>query len=182
MEYVKKHYDITAADICSGKYDPQQLIDPLWWSVSIYDGYEQYERDLTPFTKAQRAVFAIMWYEAEVCNGGHDQFFSNSTGIVWQDALAGFAMIGAAACENNLRAVIEKWGGSVPFDRAQREEMLEKLTYLPEEDDWIDLFAENDSVFYDHEDGLAALIMDYAKDHAEQFVFCGEVEVPADMA
>lgn len=182
MEYVKKHYNITVADILSDKYEPQKLIDPLWWSVSIYDGYERYERDLAPFTKAQRAVFAVMWYEAEVCNGGHDQFFSNSTGIVWQDALAGFGMIGAAECEKNLRDVIEKWGGSVPFDRAERNEMLEKMAYVPEEDDWIDLFGENDSVFYDNEESLEALIMSYAKAHAEQFVFSGEVEVPADMA
>lgn len=182
MEYVKKQYDITAAEIRSGKYDPQDLIDPLWWSVSIYDGYEQYERDLMPFTKEQRAVFAVMWYEAEVCNGGHDQFFSNSTGIVWQDALAGFAMIGAVECEKNLRAVIEKCGGCVPFDRAQRNALLEKLTNLPEEDGWIDLFSEHDAVFYDHEDDLTRLIVEYAKANAEQFVFRGEVEVPADMA
>ena len=30
--------------------DVQGVIEPLWWSVSIYDGEEKYEKDLEPFT------------------------------------------------------------------------------------------------------------------------------------
>ena len=87
MKMISKHFEITKEDILAGKYYPQSLIDPLWWSVSIYDGKEQYEKDLAPFTSSQRAIFAVQWYEAEVSNGGHDQFLCNSTGIVWEDAL-----------------------------------------------------------------------------------------------
>ena len=36
----------------------------------------------------------MIWYIAEVNNGGHDQFYFNSTGIVWKDALAGFGELG----------------------------------------------------------------------------------------
>ncbi len=182
MKLIKKHFHITAEDIVAGKYYPQSLIDPLWWSVSIYDGYEKYEKDLHPFTAAQRAVFAVMWYTAEVCNGGHDQFFSNSTGIVWEDALAGFALIGAKKCEENLRSVIKKWGGNIPFDRDERNEALDSLTYVPDKDKYIDLFGENDSEFYDYEEELEELIMNYAKAHPEEFVFCGEVEVPENVS
>lgn len=178
MKYVKKHFQITAEDILADRYDAGSLIDPLWWSVSIYDGYAQYEKDLQPFTAQQRMLFAVMWYEAEVCNGGHDQFFYNSTGIVWKDALDGFALIGAKECEENFRNVIEKCGGSVPFEREERQKYLDKLTYVPEEDDYIDLFGENDTAFYAFEEDLEALMMKYVKSHPEQFVFSGEVEVP----
>jgi hypothetical protein len=74
--------------------DPMKVIDPLWWTVSIYDSKEKYEKDLKSFSFHQRAVFALMWYMAEVNNGGHSQFYSNSTGIVWEDAMDGFELIG----------------------------------------------------------------------------------------
>lgn len=179
MKMVSKHFEITKEDILTGKYDTQAIIDPLWWSVSIYDGKEQYEKDFTPFTASQRAVFAIQWYGAEVLNGGHDQFLFNSTGIVWEDALKGFEMIGADKCAEILRDVINKCGGSIPFDREEREELLDKITTNPnDEDDPIDLFEDNDSDFYDEDENLETIIMAYVQAHAEDFVFIGDVEVP----
>ncbi len=61
MKMIRKHFEITPEDILAGKYYPQSLIDPLWWSVSIYDGKEKYEKDLAPFTSSQRAIFAVQW-------------------------------------------------------------------------------------------------------------------------
>lgn len=174
MQFKTKHYNITEAGIIGGKYDPMDLIEPLWWSVSIYDSYERYEEDLKPFTNSQRLVFAVMWYESEVCNGGHDQFLFNSTGIVWKDSLEGFELIGAEKCAENLRKVIEKCGGDIPFDRSNRQEMLDKLTN--------DAFRENDSTFYEYEDSLEELIMNYAKANAWEFVFNGTVQVPSDFS
>jgi hypothetical protein len=62
------------------------VIEPVFWSVSIYDGLERYEEDLANFSAEQRLVFAYHWYLSEVNNGGHDQFYYNSSGIVWPDA------------------------------------------------------------------------------------------------
>lgn len=43
----------------------------------------------------QRYLLAINWYFGEVNNGGHHQFFYNSTGIVWEDVvLNGFKHFG----------------------------------------------------------------------------------------
>ncbi|MCR5166375.1 MAG: DMP19 family protein [Oscillospiraceae bacterium] len=179
VKMVSKHYDIKKEDILAGEYDPQSVIDPLWWCVSIYDGKEQYEKDLAPFTAPQRAVFAIQWYAAEVCNGGHDQFLYNSTGIVWEDALKGFEMIGAIKCAEILRDVVKKCGGSIPFEREERQELLDRITADPnDKDGYTDLFKENDSDFYNEEDVLETMIMSYVQAHAEDFTFAGDVEVP----
>jgi len=61
------------------------VIEPVFLSVSIYDGPERYEEDLANFSTEQRLVLAYHWYLSEVNNGGHDQFYYNSTGIVWRD-------------------------------------------------------------------------------------------------
>ena len=62
--------------------DVYKIIEPLWWTVDIYQGEKIYSDGLGQFTENQKFVFAIEWYFAEVNNGGHSQFFSNSTGIV----------------------------------------------------------------------------------------------------
>ena len=179
MKMVSKHYEITKEDILAGKYNPHSLIVPLCWCVKTGDGKEQYEKDLAPFTAPQRAIFAITLYFAEVCNGGHDQFLFNSTGIVWKDALKGFEMIGGAKFSEILRDVIKKCGGSIPFDWGERIELHNRITTNQnDEDEFIDLFGENDSDFYDIMDELESTIMAYVQVHAEDFVFIGDVEVP----
>lgn len=84
----KKH--ITINDSVIALRDPMTVIAPLWWTVNIYDSKDEYEKDLEPYSFHQRSVLAIMWYMGEVNNGGHYQFYTNSTGIVWEDAMDGF--------------------------------------------------------------------------------------------
>jgi len=54
----------------------------------------------------QRYIFTIEWYIAEVNNGGHDQFYFNSTGIVWKNALKGFEEIKHTKAHNILKESI----------------------------------------------------------------------------
>lgn len=181
METKRKKFNLTAEDIAAGKYGGMELIDPLWWSVSIYDGKEKYDADLAPFTAAQRGVFAVLWYDSEVCNGGHDQFLSNSTGIVWADALAGLKLIGADKCAEILERVIKKCGGSIPFDRNERNDMLDRLTADPDSDgEYLDVFRDDDDEYYDYNEEIYTLTQKYAQEHPEEFVFCGEIDVPAN--
>lgn len=85
---VQKHIVITKEMIENLNEDNYfDVIEPLWFSVDIYDSYEIYERTLQPFSREQRYVFAAEWLIAEVGNGGFEQFFDNSTGIVLKDAL-----------------------------------------------------------------------------------------------
>lgn len=102
-------------------------MQPLWYTVSIYDGIDVYNETLSQFTLGQRRILALVWYDSEVSNGGHEQFFGNSTGIVWKDALEGMRMIEANRIANNFRKAIDLFGGEVPFDRYEREEMLDEL-------------------------------------------------------
>ena len=185
MGMVKKLFNFTVEDISAGKYTSWDLINPMWHEVSIYEGLDVYNRDLKPFSLGQRRIFAIMWYDAEVVNGGHDQFFSNSTGIVWKDALDGLKMVGADKLAENLQKAVDLFGGEVPFDRIERCEILDKITSNPDYDEndegsekWLDVFSDMDSVYYSeiYYDELE-LIEVYVKNHPEEFVLNGEFEV-----
>ena len=170
-EMIKKHFIFTEEEIKDGKYNAWDIIQPLWYSVSIYDGVDVYNNDLKPFSNGQRRIFALNWYISEVINGGHDQFFFNSTGIVWKDALEAMKMIGAGKMADNLQKAVDLFGGDIPFDREKRAEMLDKLC---EKDDFDD-FEQIDSTYYDDED-MDELMDMYVKNHPSEFVLDGEFD------
>ena len=157
------------AYVTQGVIDIQKVIEPLWWSISIYDGEEKYENDLKPFTTPQRYVFAIQWYSAEVNNGGHCQFYDNSTGIVWEDALKGFEAIGAQQNINIIKASANRIGGKPSKDREKRQEQME--SYNSE-------FDGLDKLYYEIEADMIKLLNAYIRKNAKDFIFSGEVTVP----
>jgi hypothetical protein len=151
--------------------DPMKVIDPLWWSVSIYDSKAKYEKDLAPFSFHQRSVFALMWYMAEVNNGGHAQFYSNPTGIVWEDAMKGFELIGLTEGMKIIEASAKRFGTKPGFDREERDHVLDSLN--------ID-FDDLDSRFYklDSAVNITGRIADHIQKYKEAFYFEGEIEAP----
>lgn len=165
-----KYFDLNEKDIAEGKYSAWDLIQPLWYTVSIYDGLDVYEQNLKPFTEAQRKILALFWYDSEVCNGGHDQFFFNSTGIVWKDALECMRMIGAGKYAQNFQKAVDLFGGRIPFDRSERIAALEKLR----EEEGFDDFEQIDSFYYDDGEDIDQLMNEYVKSHAADFVVKGE--------
>lgn len=167
--WINKHFDFDEKDISAGKINAWELIQPLWYTVSIYDGFFKYNQDLKPFSDAQRKILALFWYDSEVCNGGHDQFFSNSTGIVWKDALECMWMIGADKYAENLQKAVDMFGGRVPFERDDRNAALEKLYENKDFDD----FREIDKFYYGEED-INELMNEYVKQHAADFVVKGD--------
>jgi len=152
-----------------GIIDVQRVIEPLWWSVSIYNGEEKYESDLEPFTKPQRYVFAIQWYSAEVNNGGHCQFYDNSTGIVWEDALKGFELIGARCNIDIIKESANRMGGKPNKDRELRQEQM--TSYNSE-------FGDLDKLYYETEANMILLLSAYIRENVEAFVFSGDITVP----
>ena len=150
------------ADDTQGVLDVQRIIEPLWWSVSIYDGEEKYENDLKLFTTPQRYVFAIQWYSAEINNGGHCQFYDNSTGIVWEDALKGFEAIGAQRNANIIRESANRMGGNPSKNHEKRQKQMESCKSE---------FNDLDSLYYEIETEMIELLGSYIKNNAKSFLF-----------
>ena len=153
----------------NGVLDVQRIIEPLWWSVSIYDGEERYENDLRHFTTPQRNVFAIQWYSAEVNNGGHCQFYDNSTGIVWEDALIGFEAIGAQKNVDIIKESANRMGGKPSKNREKRQEQM--TCYNSE-------FIDLDKLYYEIEGDMIERLNEYIRKNATAFFFFGDITVP----
>ncbi len=146
------------------------IIEPMWYTVNIYDSYEAYIQSAEIFTIEQRYLFAIIWYFSEVDNGGHHQFFYNSTGIVWEDAIKGFKLFGMNDFAQNFQKVIDYCGGSISFDRKERWAMLEALEEK-NEDEFLTFIDKADDFIYEYtgEDNE----LTYIKANPEKFVFDG---------
>jgi hypothetical protein len=121
----KVHVEVDDSTIAGG--DPRAIIQPVWWLSTIYDGPGMYEHSLRQFSQSQRIVRAILLYVSEVCNGGHSQFYSNSSGIVWRDAMAGFEAISVPKGAAILAISAERLGGSPSLDRDERNEQLDAM-------------------------------------------------------
>jgi hypothetical protein len=166
MRYETVHVCVDDSTIAAG--DPWAVIEPVWWSANIYDGPDEYERSLIQFSRSQRLVFAVQWYRSEVKNGGHDQFYSNSTGIVWKDALEALRAFGASEFVSILELSAERLGGSPSLDRQERIEQLDTLA--PN-------FNDLDDLFYDAEEkvDLDDRIIRFIRARPSDFYFEGKI-------
>lgn len=126
---------------------------------------------MQPFSRSQWYVFALEWYIAEVNNGGHDQFYSNSTGIVWRDALEGCRAIGTLGFADILQQLAERLGGSPSLDRDERSQQLTELASdFNDLDDRFFKIQTNEDV-----DGR---VMSFIRERPADFYFDGVVELP----
>ena len=158
-------------ETCEVDYpDVWTINEPMYWTINIYGSYDDYIESAKPFTLEQRYLNAISWYFAEVNNGGHHQFFYNSTGIVWEDALAGLRLFKMDILADNLQSVIDYFGGSVPFDREERWTILKDW-----DDEVFDFLDKKDDVVYEY-DGIYEDT--FVHEHPELFVFDGTYKVP----
>lgn len=148
--------------------DVFRIIEPLWWSVSIYDGMGKYLLDLSNYSKQQKYIWAIKWYDGEVNNGGHYQFYSNSTGIVWKDAMDGFKEIGFTEAYEIILESTKRFGLPPSRSRDIRNEQMEDINL-----DFDDL----DSRYYKLDD-LESRLLSYIRENREHFYFEGLINRP----
>lgn len=149
------------------------ICDPMFNMIDCYQGYETYLKTSERFTLEQRYLCAIHWYFGEVINGGHHQFFYNSTGIVWEDVLNGFKYFGMPEFAANFQKVIDYLGGRISINREERWNMLETLEEKYGEEFLKFLDGADDFIYkYDGTENE----LNYIKENPEKFVFEGEYE------
>ena len=108
--------------------DLWDIVRPLNDAMNIAEGEARYRDSVANFSKEQRAAHAVIWYVSDVQNGGHWQFFYNSTGILWEAAQKGLRDIGAGENALILSGAALRAGGSPPFELAPRQSLMKRLS------------------------------------------------------
>ena len=105
-------------------------------------------------SQRDKILIAIWGLEADVNNGGFDQYYFNDAGDLAFFAADALEEIGARNMAAIVRAANEQFGANGPArDRTTRQEQLARLTASDE-----DLFAPLDDRFYDYPDDISALL------------------------
>ena len=95
--------------------------------------------------------------EAEVNNGGFDQFFFNFAGNRTAETIEALKIIGAFKTSEIVTRAANKFpSGMPPTEWFERQNILEQVS--PESD----AFEHEDKAFYEYQDDLAKLLAAYA--------------------
>ena len=122
------------------------LVEPIWETVSIYDGPDIFLRQYNASPEASRILFAAHWTQSEVLNGGFGQYFSNSTGVLAPEAVVAFRALGMPQAAAILEQAMAFFDFPYPRDRGQREDALEAAFDASGDDDF-DPFQSVDGPF-----------------------------------
>lgn len=104
-----------------------KYVEPIWDTVSIYDGSEAFLSEFNKATDKQKILYSSHWAQSEIMNGGLGQFFSNPTGVLAPEAVAAFKEIGMPNCAETLTKAMKFFGENYPRERSIREEAFEEF-------------------------------------------------------
>ena len=126
--------------------------------------------ELSPAEQVFRSVWEL---EAEVNNGGFDQYFFNSPGGASTAAVQALQRIGArSAAEIVHRAISQFPGGQPPRDPKQRRSILEAIGVTHAE-----LLEQLDTEFLRYPDDLTELLHSYVVRHRCEIAGSAEVGI-----
>ena len=125
----------------------------------------EYGDSMLALTHAERVVYIVYTLEGEVNNGGFLQYFWNSSGNQANELVDAFLEIGAPKTAAICEKALSVFGGHVPEDWDERNEVLDEL-----DSDMVDeILSECDDAFYDYEENLTELCYEYITKNKDQF-------------
>ncbi|MCZ8254473.1 MAG: DUF4375 domain-containing protein [Polaromonas sp.] len=123
------------------------LIEPVWDTISIYEGGETFLAQYQASPEVSRVLFAAYWCQSEIRNGGFGQFFFNSTGVLAPEAAAAFRTLGMTRTGDLLVRAMETFKGPYPRDRDTRHRIMNEFAQA--NPDAPEPFEVMDAVFFD---------------------------------
>jgi hypothetical protein len=101
------------------------VIARMWHELEIPHGDDRRYRRLN---EGQRALYALQWADAEILNGGFEQFWSNDTGYFAADLQAAARRVGSREFEALFRDAAALFpAGRIPRDQDERARRLARI-------------------------------------------------------
>jgi HEAT repeat protein len=129
----------------------------------VFDAVEKHGFD--GLSQAQQYYYAVFVYDAEVNNGGHAQYFVNSSGAHWRAAIAGLKAVGAVERSKILGEATALFGARGPSedDEARHKQLAGFSKRVDESLDALD------KRYYSCDENVGVLLCLYAIEHKEDF-------------
>lgn len=104
-----------------------ELVGTVWTTINIYEGPEVFRETFENAPRSAALLFAAHFCQSEVCSGGFEQFFWNSTGVLAPEAVEGMKMIACPELGSVIQSAMDRL--VIPFvrDRACRQRLVHAL-------------------------------------------------------
>lgn len=143
------------------------IIKPVWYLVHSYSCPEEYTETRKQFSEAPILVWACYRSHYEILNGGLHQYFWNSAGIVWYEAVKGCREM---SMERTAQILFEAGSlfphGTPPQDRDVRCDQLESIASGK-----LDSLTTN---YFDLSEDIDRIALDYIRGRSADFFYEGE--------
>ena len=130
----------------------------IWNAFVDLIATEEYEA-LSPI---QRVAHLVFWYDSEVQNGGHHQFFVNGGAVNLHETIAALGEFGLQCHAEILARAGDAWLSS---ERTFPETGEECAPQAPEGE-----FDEHDAAFHECEPSLIEALESHLSEHQEEYV------------
>lgn len=121
---------------------------------------------MTALTKEERVFFVVMGLDAEVNNGGFDQYLYNSSGNFANELLPSLRTIGANQTADIFSRALNALGCELPSDRERRIDLLSELRT----DEISTILDECDEQYYKYPDDIEVLCYQFIMKNKSRFV------------
>lgn len=174
----RKQYLLIEERIRGQEYTVEQLLTPMTWRLNFHvcDSIFEYEQMKRGFTERQCALFAVENAHTKLNGFPMAEFFENEYGILWEDVLAGFKAVGLTELHDIFRSACKKFGKTVPASRSERSALIRGgLDFSELSRAYDDYVTKTPLRIAD----FNARLLSYAAKYAKDFVFFGDIAVPA---
>src|ERR1700730_5433859 len=107
--------------------DYYKFIEPISDQINICDSADVFLNSYSAAKQPAALLYAAHFAQSEICNGGFDQLFFNSTGVLSPEAVQGFQLIGMHKTASLLASAMEALGSPFPRGRDERQKLLENV-------------------------------------------------------
>ena len=126
-------------------------------ALSENPGARFWKVDFQKLTKPEQVFLCIWELEAEVNNGGFEQYYQNSSGDNADKIVVALQSIGANLTADIGRQANEVFGkDGLPANQSERQQRIEKLSEEQKE-----IWTNLDSKFFEYPNNLAELLYDF---------------------
>ena len=130
----------------------------LWKKTELFDDFEN-------LNEAEKTFLYVEILEAEINNGGFDQFFFNSSGDYANETLEALKRIGATKTAKLVEEAYSYFPEDpIPKNNEKRREILENIDEQTSEK-WTQL----EDKFYLYEENIGSLVLDYVRKNINDF-------------
>ncbi len=101
------------------------VIEPHWKDLEIHEGPERFQATFRALPRPIRLLLCAHWAQSEICNGGFQQFFFNSTGVLAPEAVEAYEAVGMPRLAATVHEAAALMGTPYPRERDVRIGLLE---------------------------------------------------------